>query len=50
MISQACATGAISVETAAARVETGVDEEQIELLELVREDGGWKIAGLPSAG
>lgn len=40
----------VTGDRARARVETGVDEEQVELLELVREDGGWKIAGLPRAG
>ncbi|HEV2062868.1 MAG TPA: hypothetical protein VGR12_08465 [Solirubrobacteraceae bacterium] len=34
-------------DRARARVETGLDEEQIELIELVREDNAWKIAGLP---
>ena len=40
----------VTGDRARARVETGLDEEQIELMELVREDGGWKVAGLPSAG
>ena len=35
--------------TARARVETGVDEEQIEVVELVREGDAWKIARLPGA-
>ena len=36
--------------TARARVETGLDEEQIEVLELVREGDAWKLSGLPGAG
>jgi len=39
----------VSGTTARARVETGVDEEQIEVIELVREGEAWKIAGLPGA-
>ena len=39
----------VSGTTARARVETGVDEEQIEVIELVREGDAWKIAGLPGA-
>ena len=39
----------VTGNTARARVETGTDEEKIELLELVKEDGAWKIAGLPGA-
>jgi hypothetical protein len=35
--------------TARARVETGVDEKQEEVVELAREGGAWKIAGLPGA-
>ena len=31
-----------------ARVETGLEEEQIEVVELVREGRDWKIAGLPA--
>ena len=34
---------------ARARVETGIDEEQIETIELVREGRSWRIAGLPGA-
>ena len=36
--------------TARARVETGLEEEQIEVIELVREGDAWKISGLPGAG
>ena len=32
------------------RVETGIDEEQIETIELVRENRSWRIAGLPAGG
>jgi hypothetical protein len=39
----------VSGTTARARVETGVDEEQIEVLELVREGDAWKLSGLPGA-
>ena len=39
----------VSGTTARARVETGVDEEQIEVVELVREDEAWKLSGLPGA-
>ena len=39
----------VTGNTARARVETGVDEEETEVIELVREGGGWKIAGLPGA-
>jgi copper chaperone CopZ len=35
---------------ATARVETGVDEEKVETLELVREGKDWKISGLPGSG
>ena len=35
--------------TARARVETGVDEEKIETVELVREGDVWKVSGLPGA-
>ena len=35
--------------TARARVETGVDEEKVETIELVREGNQWKISGLPGA-
>ena len=42
----------VTGDRARARVETGLDEEQIELMELVREGEGeaaaWKIAGLPA--
>ncbi|HEX8083931.1 MAG TPA: hypothetical protein VF529_06535 [Solirubrobacteraceae bacterium] len=33
--------------TATARVETGVDEEKVETVELVREGDAWKISKLP---
>jgi hypothetical protein len=33
--------------SATARVETGVDEGQIESVELVKEDNAWKVSGLP---
>jgi Tfp pilus assembly protein PilP len=36
--------------TARAQVETGLDEENVELVELVREGEDWKVAGLPGAG
>ena len=39
----------ISGNTARARVETGVDEEKIETIELVREGDAWKISKLPGA-
>ena len=39
----------VTGETARARVETGVDEEETEVVELVREGGAWKISGLPEA-
>ena len=39
----------VSGTTARARVETGVDEEQIEVVELVREGDAWKLSGLPGA-
>jgi hypothetical protein len=39
----------VSGTTARARVETGSDEEKVEVLELVREGDAWKIAGLPGA-
>jgi len=39
----------VSGTTARARVETGSDEEKLEILELVREGDAWKIAGLPGA-
>jgi hypothetical protein len=32
--------------TARARVATGVDEEQLETVELVKEGNAWKVAGL----
>ena len=35
--------------TARARVETGVDEEKIETIELVLENKAWRIAGLPGS-
>jgi hypothetical protein len=34
---------------ATARVETGVDEEKVETLQLVKEGDAWKISGLPGA-
>ncbi len=39
----------VSGNTARAQVETGSDEEKLEVLELVREGDAWKIAGLPGA-
>ena len=33
--------------TARARVETGLDEETVEVIELEREGNAWRIAGLP---
>ncbi len=39
----------VSGDKATARVETGVDEEKVETIELVREDGGWRVAALPGA-
>ncbi|MDQ3740994.1 MAG: DUF4878 domain-containing protein [Actinomycetota bacterium] len=36
--------------TATVSVETGVDEEQLETVELVKEGDAWKISGLPGAG
>jgi hypothetical protein len=39
----------VSGTSARARVETGVDEEQIEVVELVREGDAWKLSGLPGA-
>lgn len=39
----------VSGTTARAQVETGSDEEKVEILELVREGDAWKIAGLPGA-
>ena len=39
----------VSGTTARARVETGVDEEQIETIELVREGDAWKVSKLPGA-
>jgi hypothetical protein len=35
--------------TAKARVETGLDEEKVETVELVKEGDDWKVAGLPAA-
>jgi hypothetical protein len=35
--------------TAKAQVETGLDEEKIETVELVKEGDDWKVAGLPGA-
>jgi phosphopantetheine adenylyltransferase len=40
----------VSGTRARARVETGLDEEKVETIELVREGDAWKIAGLPGAG
>jgi hypothetical protein len=37
----------VTGETARARVETGLDEEQTEIVELRLEDRAWKISGLP---
>ena len=37
----------VTGDTARARVDTGVDEQQEEVIELVREGGAWKIAALP---
>lgn len=39
----------VTGDTARARVETGLDAEQIEVLELIREDNAWRIAALPAA-
>ena len=39
----------VSGSTARARVETGVDEEQVETIELVREGDSWRISKLPGA-
>ncbi len=39
----------VTGNTARARVETGIDEEQIETIELVREGRDWRISGLPAA-
>ena len=39
----------VSGDTARAQVETGVDQEQVETIELVREDDAWKISKLPGA-
>ena len=40
----------VTGERATARVETGLEEETIETVELVREDRAWKISGLPAVG
>ena len=37
----------VTGDTAQAKVETGLEEEKVEVVELVREDGSWKISGLP---
>jgi hypothetical protein len=37
----------VSGTTASARVETGTDEEEEEVIELVREGRTWRINGLP---
>ncbi len=34
---------------ARAQVETGVDEEKLETIELVKEGDAWKVSGLPGA-
>ncbi len=39
----------VTGSTARARVETGVDEEQVETIELVREGDAWRISALPGA-
>ena len=39
----------ITGTTARARVETGVDEEKVQTLELVKEGRDWKLSGLPGA-
>ena len=39
----------VTGNTARARVETGVDEEKVETIELVREGDAWKISKLPGA-
>ena len=39
----------VSGNTARARVETGVDEETVETVELVREGDAWRISKLPGA-
>ena len=39
----------VSGTTALARVETGVDEEKLETIELVREGDAWRIAKLPGS-
>ena len=39
----------VTGNTARARVETGVDEEQVETIELVREGDAWKVSKLPGA-
>ena len=40
----------VTGDTATAQVETGVEEEKIETVQLQRENGAWKIAGLPASG
>jgi hypothetical protein len=40
----------VTGDRATARVETGLEEETIEIVELVREDRAWKISGLPPVG
>ena len=39
----------VAGEKATARVETGVDVEKVETIELVRENGGWRVAALPGS-
>ena len=36
-------------ERATARVETGVEAKTVETVELVRENGAWRVAALPGA-
>ena len=40
----------VNGDRATARVETGLEEETIEVVELVREDRAWKVSGLPRVG
>jgi len=40
----------VNPTSARARVETGTEEENVELMELVKEGEDWKISGLPAAG